>query len=139
MVCAGQVPFVIYYSKVGIELSKIVFKGQNMTPPYVLGRCTALSFLCLLTLALCRPVSTFQAYWQTLLKKLQNPSTLLQSAQKAAPSSGSAVSSVRNISRTQLIAGGVLAAECLGFFTVGEMIGRFKLIGYHGEVASAHH
>ena len=29
----GQVPFVIYYSKVGIELSKIVFKGQNMTPP----------------------------------------------------------------------------------------------------------
>jgi len=30
---AGQVPFVVYYSKVGIELSKIVFKGQNMTPP----------------------------------------------------------------------------------------------------------
>jgi len=29
----GQVPFVVYYSKVGIELSKIVFKGQNMTPP----------------------------------------------------------------------------------------------------------
>jgi F-type H+-transporting ATPase subunit g len=29
----GQVPFVIYYSKVGIELSKMVFKGQNMTPP----------------------------------------------------------------------------------------------------------
>jgi len=37
------------------------------------------------------------------------------------------------------VAGGVLVAECLGFFTVGEMIGRFKLIGYHGEVAAAHH
>lgn len=29
----GQVPNVVYYSKVGIELSKLVFKGQNMTPP----------------------------------------------------------------------------------------------------------
>jgi hypothetical protein len=29
----GQVPSVIYYSKVGAELAKLVFKGQNMTPP----------------------------------------------------------------------------------------------------------
>ena len=29
----GQAPQVVYYSKVGIELSKLVFKGQNMTPP----------------------------------------------------------------------------------------------------------
>jgi hypothetical protein len=33
VVFAGQVPFVIYYSRVGIELSKIVFRGQKMTPP----------------------------------------------------------------------------------------------------------
>jgi F-type H+-transporting ATPase subunit g len=46
---------------------------------------------------------------------------------------------VRNVNRTQALAGGVLFAECLGFFTVGEMIGRFKLIGYHGEVPAAHH
>jgi hypothetical protein len=30
---AGQVPNVVYYSKVGVELSKLVFKGQHMTPP----------------------------------------------------------------------------------------------------------
>lgn len=30
---AGQTPLVIYYSKVGLELAKLVFKGQNMTPP----------------------------------------------------------------------------------------------------------
>jgi hypothetical protein len=36
------------------------------------------------------------------------------------------------------VAGGVVAAEVLGFFTVGEMIGRMKLVGYHGE-AGAHH
>ena len=114
-----QVPFVIYYSKVGIELSKIVFRGQNMTPP---------------------PVSTFQSYFGNVVKQVQNPSTLLQSAQKTAPSSGSVLQRVRNINKGQAIAGGVLFAECLGFFTVGEMIGRFKLIGYHGDAgAAAHH
>ncbi|KAK0731416.1 mitochondrial ATP synthase g subunit-domain-containing protein [Lasiosphaeris hirsuta] len=113
-----QVPFVLYYSKVSLELSKIVFKGQSMTPP---------------------PVSTFQTYFQNLWKQVQNPSTLLQTVQKAAPSSGSPLQRVRNLNKTQLAAGGVLAAECLGFFTVGEMIGRFKLIGYHGEGGAAHH
>ncbi len=46
---------------------------------------------------------------------------------------------IRNLSRAQLAAGGVLLAECLGFFTVGEMIGRFKLVGYRGETHAAHH
>ncbi|KAK5663523.1 hypothetical protein OQA88_3953 [Cercophora sp. LCS_1] len=113
-----QIPFVVYYSKVAVELSKIVFKGQAMTPP---------------------PVNTFQTYFQNLWKQAQNPSALIKSVQKAAPSSGSAAQRVRGISRTQVVAGGVLLAECLGFFTVGEMIGRLKLIGYHGEVAHAGH
>lgn len=30
---AGQVPFVVYYSKVGLEVAKLVFQGQKMTPP----------------------------------------------------------------------------------------------------------
>lgn len=32
-VLLGQVPFVIYYSRVGLELSKLVFQGQKMQPP----------------------------------------------------------------------------------------------------------
>lgn len=32
-VFTGQVPFVIYYSRVGLELSKLVFQGQKMQPP----------------------------------------------------------------------------------------------------------
>ena len=28
----------------------------------------------------------------------------------------------------------VITAEVLGFFTVGEMIGRMKLVGYHGTI-----
>lgn len=31
----GQVPYVLYYSRVGLELGKIVFRGRHMTPPYV--------------------------------------------------------------------------------------------------------
>ncbi|KAK3329460.1 mitochondrial ATP synthase g subunit-domain-containing protein [Apodospora peruviana] len=108
-----QVPIVLYYSKVGLELSKIIFKGQNMSPP---------------------SVSTFQSYFQNLWTRLQNPSSFLRSSNPT-----SLVQSVRNISRTQVIAGGVVLAECLGFFTVGEMIGRFKLVGYHGEAPAAHH
>lgn len=79
-------------------------------------------------------VSTFQTYFQNLWKQLQTPgaffSNLLQSANPQ---------QIRNMSRTQLAAGGVLVAELLGFFTVGEMIGRLKLIGYHGETHAAHH
>lgn len=29
----GQTPLVVYYSKVGLEMAKLVVKGQNMSPP----------------------------------------------------------------------------------------------------------
>ncbi|KAI1425813.1 GroES-like protein [Xylaria sp. FL1777] len=114
-----QVPTVVYYSKVGAEVAKIVFRGQKMSPP---------------------PLETFQTYFQNIWK---NPSSLLQTASqtaaKTAQQPASILSRIQNLSRAQLVAGGVVAAECLGFFTVGEMIGRFKIIGYHGEHAAAHH
>ena len=55
-----------------------------------------------------------------------------------APSSGAItpeaiLSRVRNMDRAQLVSGGILVAEVLGFFTVGEMIGRMKLVGYRGD------
>lgn len=116
-----RVPAAIYYSRVGAELAKIVFKGQKMTPP---------------------SISTFQAYYQNALKSVQNPASrnaLLQSVSKVAQSPAALLQQAQNVSRAQLVAGGVLAAECIGFFTVGEMIGRFKLIGYHGDKHAAHH
>lgn len=33
MLLTAQVPFVTYYGKVGLELSKLVFHGQKMSPP----------------------------------------------------------------------------------------------------------
>jgi hypothetical protein len=29
----GQIPPAIYYSRVGLELTKLVFQGQKMSPP----------------------------------------------------------------------------------------------------------
>ncbi|KAI1090191.1 GroES-like protein [Rostrohypoxylon terebratum] len=113
-----QTPTVIYYSKVVSELAKIVFRGQKMSPP---------------------SLATVQSYWQRVLKSVENPSALLQSASKFTQSSGSFLEQAKNINKTQLAVGGVLLAECLGFFTVGEMIGRFKIIGYHGDAHAVHH
>lgn len=46
---------------------------------------------------------------------------------------------IRNMSSKDLVSIGVLAAEMLGFFTVGEMIGKFKVIGYRGGVHESEH
>ncbi|KAI0466634.1 GroES-like protein [Xylaria cf. heliscus] len=114
-----QVPTVVYYSKVGAEVAKIVFRSQKMSPP---------------------SLDAFQTYFRNVWK---NRNALIQTASetaaKGAQQPGSILSRVQGLSRAQLVAGGVIAAECLGFFTVGEMIGRFKIIGYHGETAAAHH
>ncbi|KAF7548283.1 hypothetical protein G7046_g8733 [Stylonectria norvegica] len=104
-----QVPWVVYYSKVSLELGKIVFHGQKMSPP---------------------SAATIQTYYQSLVKSVQNRS-ILQAPQKF-------VQQARNLSTTQLATGGVVLAECLGFFTIGEMVGRWKLVGYHGETGSHH-
>lgn len=104
-----QTPTVVYYSKVGLELGKLVANGQKISVP---------------------SASTFQGFYQNLWQSVQNRS-IVQSGQNF-------VQSIRGLSTAQLAAGGVVLAECLGFFTVGEMIGRFKVVGYHGETGSHH-
>ncbi|SPO02327.1 related to F1F0-ATP synthase subunit G [Cephalotrichum gorgonifer] len=111
-----QIPYVVHYSKVGLELGKIVFRGQNMSPP---------------------SVSTFQSFYEAAWRSIRKPGSLVETATKSLqPAQGGLV---RGVSNAQLAAAGVVAAECLGFFTVGEMIGRFKIVGYHGEPAAAAH
>ena len=50
----------------------------------------------------------------------------------------SVLSSLRNVNRQQLITAGIIGAELLGFYTVGTMIGRMKLVGYRGKVEHEH-
>lgn len=106
-------PFVVYYARVGLELSRLVFQGQKMSPP---------------------SIEVFQSYFQNAWKQVQNPGSL-----KFVQSPATVLQRARTLSPAQLAAGGVIAAECIGFFTVGEIIGRFKLIGYRGDVGHAAH
>jgi F-type H+-transporting ATPase subunit g len=85
-----------------------------------------------------RPMTTFQSYFQKVIKSVRNPGALFNQAQQTTASPASMIQQLRNINTQQMVAGGVIVAECLGFFTVGEMIGRFKLVGYRGDTG-AHH
>lgn len=40
---------------------------------------------------------------------------------------------VRGMSSTEWASIGVIVAEVIGFFSVGEIIGRFKLVGYRAK------
>ncbi len=87
-----------------------------------------------------RPVATFQSYFQRLVKSVRNPSQLFNQASNTAANTNpqTVLQRIRNINSSQLAYGGVIFAECLGFFTVGEMIGRMKLVGYRGDTGVHH-
>ncbi|KAI9682317.1 MAG: hypothetical protein M1817_000371 [Caeruleum heppii] len=115
----SMIPPTIYYGKVGIELSKLVFQGQKMTPP---------------------PFATFQNYFQPLVNAARNPMNAFShySPNPHAMTPQHLLSQIRNVDRKTMVTSGVVVAELLGFFTVGEMIGRFKLVGYRGDVGEPH-
>lgn len=58
--------------------------------------------------------------------------------QNFALSAQRAFETLRSASTKEIVTLGVLSAEILGFFTVGEIVGRRKLVGYRGETG-AHH
>ncbi|CAF9918997.1 hypothetical protein IMSHALPRED_004494 [Imshaugia aleurites] len=112
------VPPTLYWSKVGFELSKLVFKGQKMSPP---------------------DLAAFQRYTQPVINAIRNPAGLLNHTTDTASSMSpeGILSRIRNVNGQQLVSAGVIGAEVLGFFTAGEMIGRMKLVGYRGD--TEHH
>jgi F-type H+-transporting ATPase subunit g len=81
-----------------------------------------------------RSLETFKSFYQPLTKVIRNPSLLRQYA--ATPQE--LLTRVRNMDRKEMAFIGVTAAEVIGFFTVGEVIGRRKIVGYRGEPAHGH-
>lgn len=79
-------------------------------------------------------MAAFQSYFQPLMVALRNPSTFRS---LNIPSPQNILSRVRDADKKEIAFAGVTAAEVIGFFTVGEMIGRMNIIGYRGE--PAHH
>ncbi|KIW90050.1 uncharacterized protein Z519_09481 [Cladophialophora bantiana CBS 173.52] len=113
------IPPTIYYSRVGWELARIVFKNQQMAPP---------------------SVAQFQSYFQPLINVFRNPASISSSASSAfkAVNPDAVLGTIRNANRSQLTTVGIIFAQVVGFFTVGEMIGRMKIVGYHGEPHHEH-
>lgn len=79
-------------------------------------------------------MATFQSYFQPLINVARNPAAIKS---LNFPSPQNFLARVRNASPKELALAGVTAAEVIGFFTVGEMIGRMNIVGYRGE--AAHH
>lgn len=78
-------------------------------------------------------ISTIQRYYQLIPQSIRNPTRAFQRAGFEDASAASILNRLRNLSREQLVSGAVISAELVGFFTVGKMIGRAKLVGYRGD------
>ncbi|KAL8691911.1 MAG: hypothetical protein Q9218_002957 [Villophora microphyllina] len=103
------IPPTTYYTRVGFEISKIVFKGQKMSPP---------------------SLAAFQSFSQPLVRAVRHPrSMFVQTTESSSATPGNILTRIRNMTPQELATAGVVAAEVLGFFTVGEMIGRFRVVG----------
>jgi len=95
-------------------------------------------------------MQTVQTYLQPVQNALRNPSSLVNqsvqragsavenTAQQAVQQPESFLTQLRNMDSGAMITVGVVAAEAIGFFSIGEMIGRFKIIGYRGDVHGEH-
>lgn len=98
-------------------------------------------------------MQTIQSYTQPMMNAVRNPSSLMNRASSTAQSATKTASEtaqtaysnpqdfltrLRNLDTATLTTVGVVSAEVLGFFTVGEMIGRFKIVGYRGAHGEHH-
>ena len=128
-----MIPPTVYYSRVGLELGRLVFQGQKMSPPYV--HSAEIESLLVTDLPwFSRNIQTFQSYFQPFLKTARNPTSAFSgTANSNAIAPENVLSRLRNVSRQEMVSGAIVACECLGFFTVGEMLGRFKVVGYRGD------
>lgn len=92
-------------------------------------------------------MQTVQEVINPLTKAVRNPAGLGSQYSKAAEKTAetainnpqSFLTRLRNLDHATLTTVGVTTAEVIGFFSIGEMIGRFKIVGYRSSGAHAHH
>jgi len=110
--CCRLIPPTIYYSRVALEMGRIVFKARQMNPP---------------------PMDAFQSYFNSIYGHVRNPASLLSASSSMVTQSMNPMAMLRGINRQQFTTAGIILAEVLGFFTVGEMIGKLKIVGYRSS------
>ncbi|KAG0642573.1 mitochondrial ATP synthase g subunit-domain-containing protein [Tuber brumale] len=112
------IPPTIYYARVAKEFSKLVFYGQKMSPPNV---------------------ETFQKTFSPIIDMLKNPRALMNLVSTSpALKPTSILDQLKQFTPKEYAQAGVLTAEVIGFYTVGKMIGRRKIVGYRGGNGDHH-
>lgn len=92
-------------------------------------------------------MQTVQTYLQPLRNAASSPSSLLSTTQQTAQNAAQTAANnpqtyltrIRNMDSETLMSAAVIGAETIGFFCVGEMLGRFKIVGYRGGSHGEHH
>lgn len=92
-------------------------------------------------------MQTVQTYLQPVRNAVSNPSSLMSTTQQTAQTAAqtavnqpqNVLARIRNMDRETLTSAAVIGAETIGFFCVGEMLGRFKIVGYRGGSHGEHH
>lgn len=94
-----------------------------------------------------RTVQQLQSYATPVQNALKNPSSVISSvsstansaAQTAANNPQSLMTRLRNLDHNTMMSVGVVTAETLGFFSIGTMLGRMKIVGYRSDAPHAGH
>lgn len=102
--------FAIYWSKVGAELGKSVYKAEGMAPP---------------------SQAQFKSVYECITTML------------AAPNKGTIIKnrfqSLGSDNTEAALKLGVNVVQCVGFFSLGEIIGRRQIVGYPSFGHAEHH
>ncbi|EMC98783.1 hypothetical protein BAUCODRAFT_65355 [Baudoinia panamericana UAMH 10762] len=123
-------PPTMYYMRVAGELGRLMIQGRNMYPPTMQ---TINSYLTPVQNAIRNPSSLMS---RTTSTATSAANTAQNAATEAASNPQSFLTRLRNFDTTTLQTAGVVTAEVVGFFCLGEMLGRLKIVGYwgaHGE------
>ncbi|KAF2765461.1 hypothetical protein EJ03DRAFT_354831 [Teratosphaeria nubilosa] len=126
------IPPTIYYARVAGELAKIVAKNRNMQFP---SQQTIQSYMTPLHNAIKNPSAAFSRTSASAQSVAQQGA---RKGEQAVQNPQSIMTQLRNFDSQTALSAGVVLAEVLGFFTVGEMIGRFKIVGYRSEHGEHH-
>lgn len=98
------------------------------------------SYYSVLRLTNFRSMATVQSYMQQLRHTMRNPQSLIRAtSQLGLLDFSTMMNRIRSVDRKQMIDVSVIGAELLGFFTVGQMIGRMKIVGYHSDKSAGGH
>ena len=92
----------------------------------------------MLTSMFLRSLAQFRSYFQPLVNGVRNPQSLF-SRNPGLLQPQQYLDQVRNMSNQQMLELGIIFAQVYGFYEVGKIIGRFKIVGYRSRGEKEEH